>query len=69
MINTQTQDLILKIVQIVSLLTGVALTAYNFFSFKVVKSGYYFQDDNQIWLAAGVTLITVSYIIRNWKNM
>ena len=69
MINTQIQNLVLKIFQIISLLAGVALTAYNFFSFKVVKNGYYFQDDNQLWLAIGVTLITVSYIIKNWKSM
>lgn len=69
MSNAQIKALALKIIQIVSLLAGVALTSYNVFSFKVVKNGYYFQDANQTWLAVGVTAITVFYIIKNWKNM
>lgn len=63
------QALILKVIQIASLLIGVAFTTYNLFSFKIVKSGYYFHDDNQTWLAVGITAITISYVIKNWKNM
>ena len=69
MSNTQIQALALKIIQVVSLLTGVAFTAYNLFSFKVVKNGYYFQDQNQTWLAFGVTAIAISYVLKNWKNL
>lgn len=69
MSNEQIQTLALKVIQIASLLIGVAFTAYNIFSFKVVKNGYYFQDDNQTWLAVGVTALTISYVIKNWKNM
>ena len=69
MSNAQIQVLVLKVVQVATLLTGVAFTAYNLFSFKVVKNGYYFQDQNQTWLAFGVTAIAISYIIKNWKNL
>ena len=69
MSNAQIQALVLKVVQVATLLTGVAFTAYNLFSFKVVKNGYYFQDQNQTWLAFGVTAIAISYIIKNWKNL
>ena len=69
MSNAQIQALVLKLVQVIMLLIGVAFTAYNLFSFKVVKNGYYYIDDNQTWLAVGVTAITISYVIRNWKNL
>ena len=69
MSNTQIQALVLKLIQVSMLLTGVALTAYNLFSFKVVKNGYYYIDDNQTWLAVGATAIAISYVIKNWKNM
>jgi len=65
MSNAQMQALVLKIIQVVSLLTGVAFTAYNIISFKVVK----FHDDNQTWLAVGVTAIAISYAIKNWKKL
>ncbi len=67
--NVQMQALALKVAQVVTMLTGTAFTAFNLFSFKVVKNGYYFHDDNQTWLAVGVTSLAVSYIIKNWKNM
>ena len=69
MSNTQILALVLKLLQVSTLLTGVAFTAYNLFSFKVVKNGYYYLDVNQTWLAVGVTAIAVSYVIKNWKNM
>lgn len=67
--NTQIQALVLKLVQVIMLLTGVAFTAYNLFSFKVVKNGYYYIDDNQTWLAVGVTAIAISYVIKNWNKL
>ncbi|MDH5600047.1 MAG: hypothetical protein OEY78_01960 [Gammaproteobacteria bacterium] len=69
MSNAKIQALVLKLVQVIMLITGVALTAYNIFSFKVVKNGYYYMDDNQTWLAIGVTAITISYVIKNWSKM
>ncbi|MCW8899089.1 MAG: hypothetical protein OQK75_04495 [Gammaproteobacteria bacterium] len=69
MSNAQMQALALKLTYVIMLLTGVALTAYNIFSFKVVKNGYYFQDENQTWLAVGVTAIAISYVIKNWNKL
>lgn len=51
------------------LLTGVSFTTYNLFSFKVVKNGYYYIDDNQTWLAVGVTAMAISYVIKNWNKL
>ena len=69
MANKQQQALILKAVQVASLLTGIALTTFNVFSFKVGSKGYYFQDANQTWLAVGVTAIAIAYVIKNWDRM
>lgn len=60
---------VLKIAQIITFLIGIAFTVYNLFSFKVDKFGYYFVDDNQIWLAFGITFLTIGYFIKNWKNL
>jgi len=69
MSDAKLQALILKISHVVTLLLGVAFTTYNLFSFKVSKGAYYFQDENQTWLAVGATAIAVSYIIKNWKKL
>ena len=69
MTKVQMQALVLKVTQVFMLLTGVAFTSFNIFSFKVVKNGYYYNDANKIWLAVGITAIAVSYVIKNWKNM
>lgn len=60
---------VLKVSQIIAFLIGIAFTAYNLFSFKVDKFGYYFVDDNQIWLAFGITFLAIGYFIRNWKSL
>ena len=49
--KNEIQTLALKIAQVVTFLAGIFLTTYNLFSFKVAKNGYYFNDDNQMWLA------------------
>jgi|LGVF01.2.fsa_nt_gb uncharacterized ion transporter superfamily protein YfcC len=63
------KSLILKVSQATSLILGVAFTSFNLISFTVVKNGYYFKDDNQYWLALGVSLLAVNYVMRNWKKM
>jgi len=63
------KSLILKIAQAASLVIGVALTGFNLISFTVVKNGYYFKDDNQYWLALGLSLLAVNYVIKNWNKM
>jgi len=63
------KSLILKISQAATLVTGLAFTSFNLISFTVVKNGYYFKDDNQYWLAFGVSLLAINYLIKNWKNL
>lgn len=47
---------------------GTAFAAYNITAFKSDKFGLYFKDDNQLWFAIGIGLITVGWAIRNWKK-
>lgn len=61
--------LALKLTQIISFLIGVLFTTYNLFSFKVAKNGYYFNDDNQTWLAFGVGFLAIAYVIKNWNKI
>lgn len=63
------KSLILKISQAVTLVAGVTFTSFNLFSFTVVKSGYYFKDANQYWLAFGLALLAINYLIKNWKSL
>ena len=63
------KSLILKISQAITLVVGIAFTSYNLISFTVVKSGYYFKDANQYWLAFGMSLLAINYLIKNWKNL
>lgn len=65
----QIQALMIKIAQVISFLIGVAFTAYNLFSIKVDKFGYYFHDDNQLWLSFGISFLAIAYIIKNWKEL
>lgn len=62
------KTLILKITQSITLITGLAFTSFNLFAFTVVKSGYYYKDENQYWLAFGVSMLAVTYLIKNWKK-
>ncbi len=67
--NQELKILILKISQAISLLIGVIFTSYNLFSLKVIEKGYYYHDDNQLWLAFGLSFLTITYLIRNWNKL
>jgi hypothetical protein len=67
--KNEIQALTLKLAQVITFLVGVAFTAYNLFSFKIAKNGYYFNDDNQIWLAFGLSFLALTYIIKNWNKL
>ncbi|MCK5385998.1 MAG: hypothetical protein KAJ39_02355 [Gammaproteobacteria bacterium] len=69
MSDAKLQALLFKISYVATLLLGVAFTTYNLFSFKISKGAYYFLDTNQTWLAVGVTILTISYVIKNWKKI
>ncbi len=68
MSKEQIQALAMKIAYAVTLLIGVAFTTYNLFSFKVVRNGYYYVDDNQTWLALGTVSLAIAYLIKNWNK-
>lgn len=67
--RNEIQTLVLKLFQATTFLAGIAFTTYNLSSFKVDKFGYFFNDDNQIWLAFGLTNLALYYLIKNWKNL
>lgn len=67
--KNEIQTLALKLTQIITFLTGVLFTTYNLFSFKIAKNGYYFNDDNQTWLAFGVGFLAIAYVIKNWNKI
>jgi len=50
-------------------IVGSMLAAYHITAFKSDKYGVYYQDDNQLWLAIGVGLIVIGWIVRNWKKI
>lgn len=60
---------ILKSVQAVTYVVGLALVIYNLSAVKVDKFGYFFNDTNQLWLAIGVSIVTVGLIIKNWNKL
>lgn len=63
------KTLILKLSQAITLIVGLAFTSFNLFAFTVVKSGYYYKDANQYWLAFGISLLAINYLIKNWKKL
>lgn len=67
MANVTTQT-VLKWVQAAAYIAGPALIAYNLSAVRVAKAGYYFVDKNQLWLAIGVALYTLSIVLRNWRR-
>lgn len=67
--KNEIQTLTIKLAQVITFLTGIFLTTYNLFSFKVAKNGYYFNDTNQTWLAVGLCSLAVAYVIKNWNKI
>ncbi len=58
-----------KALQAVAYIVGAALISYNVFAVKVDKFGYYYRDDNQLWLAIGIGIFAVGLVIKNWKKL
>ena len=70
MAQVQMVDLIKRIGVSVLYVVGMGLAAYHIIAFRVAKNGgLYFKDENQLWFAIGVGLITVGWVIRNWKKL
>lgn len=63
------QALALKVTKVVTFILGVAFTAYNLLSFKVDRFGYFFNDDNQLWMAFGISNLAVYYMLKNWNKL
>ena len=61
-------ELICKIVESVGWVIGPAVFALNFFSFKINKSGVYFESDSEWGIAIGVLFISLAYVARQWQK-
>jgi hypothetical protein len=69
MVQIDAKQVVPKLLQAVAYIVGAALITYNVFAVKVDKFGYYFKDQNQLWLAIGVAVFAVGLVIRNWKKL
>jgi len=58
-----------KSCQIVLIMVGTVFAVFNLSAFKVDQYGLYYVDANQYWLAFGVGLLALNWIIRNWKTL
>ena len=58
----------LKWVQAAAYILGPSLVAFNLASVKVAKAGYYFLQNNEIGLALGVGLYTLSIVLKTWNR-
>ena len=47
---------------------GAPIAVYHLFAFKGDKFGIYYRDNDQYWLAVGVTMLVIGWIIRNWDS-
>ena len=58
-----------KAIVSVCLILGSMFTSYNLIAFKTDKAAFYYNDDNQFWLAFGISILALSWIVRNWKKI
>ena len=68
MAQVQVVDLIKRVVVSILYILGTPLAAYHLTAFKNDKVGMYFKDGNQLWLAIGIGMVVVGWVIRNWKK-
>ena len=48
---------------------GLALAFYNITAFRTDQYGLYFKDENQLWLAIGVSMLATGWLIRSWNRL
>ena len=67
--NNINLKLLTKIGEAASFTLGPALVAFNVFNFNITKSGFlYYRDDAQYGIAIGVFLISLAFVMRNWRK-
>lgn len=59
---------VFKIIESVCWAFGPAVFALNLFSFKVAKSGFYYEPISEWGIALGVLLISFAFVARMWKS-
>lgn len=68
MAGNNTVNLVFKIVESVAWTVGPAVFALNFFSFKVVKDGAYYETGSEWGMAVGVLFISLAFVARQWRK-
>jgi hypothetical protein len=66
--NKDTVKMVFKIVESVAWVIGPAIFALSFFSFKVSKSGMYYQPGSEWGMAIGVLFISLAFVARQWQK-
>jgi len=66
--NSNTVKLIIKIVESVAWIVGPTVFALNFFSFKLVKAGMYYESGSEWGMAIGVLFISIAFVARQWQK-
>lgn len=57
-----------KIVESVAWIIGPTVFALNFFSFKIAKSGVYYEAGSEWGMAVGVLFISLAFVSRLWQK-
>lgn len=63
------QQQILRMLVTALFVSGIAITSYYLFAFRVDKYGMYYKDADQLGLSIGVGIVVLGWFIRNWKKI
>lgn len=66
--SASTLLLVLKIVESIGWIVGPSLIALHFFSFKLGKSGAYYESGSEWGIAIGVFFISMAFVARQWQK-
>ena len=67
--SAEITNIVIKFVRMACYACGAGLAAVNLAAIAVTRQGhYYYQDVNQMWLAAGVGLIALGWILQDWRR-
>lgn len=66
--NSNIGKMVFKIIESVSWVVGPSVFALNFFSFKLVKAGMYYESGSEWGMAIGVMFISLAFVARQWQK-
>lgn len=60
--------LVFKIIESIAWVIGPSVFTLSFFSFKLVKSGIYYEAGSEWGMAVGVLFISLAFVARQWQK-